>query len=77
MGLKSLQLEVPGRFWKSYKCKRKEGLNMAWPVEKKSELKLPIVFGSSSAAIFRFEITVCSFFLDVTIMGKHENSTSK
>lgn len=50
---------------------------MAWPVEKKSELKLPIVFGSSSAAIFRFEITVCSFFLDVTIMGKHENSTSK
>lgn len=76
MGLKSLQLEAPGRFWKSCKCKRKEGLNMAWPEEKTSELKVHVVFGSPSAAIFRLEITACIFFW-YNYYREHENSSSK
>ena len=53
-GLKSVQCEVPKSVQKRSKYKKKEELNIAYPVEKTSELTLPVVFGlpgSPSAAV--------------------------
>lgn len=68
MGLKSLQLEVPGRFWKSSKCKKKEGLNMAWPVRRQVSSSYLLCLAAPQQQYLDLQLLHATFF-DITITG--------